>query len=635
MPQRIHSQIDTHNAHQAHFHSEKLSEHTTLLESIATNTENINVNVGDVEINVADMEVLQTATNSKLDTINTTLTAGGVVDISTLSTHAKQTDIHNRQDDILTASNASKLSVASLDTNFSAHKTANNTHLQNIYNRQDSQLIPLNAIALSSTTTATKISALESANHTDLGNIFSRQDDILTSNNASKLSNATIATKMTSLESTNHTDLNNIYTRQDDILTSNNASKLSNATIATKITSLESANHTDLNNIFSRQDDILTSCNAVKTNTQSLEDCVASNKVNVNISSGIGDLATESTLQTIAEFNCDTTDVTISSSALPSGAATQSTLNDAEVHLGSIDGKIALCNTGSVIIAASALPSGAATSALQAGGLPSALSSDNLKVSLKESIAVGVTNGPLTNLDATINSNRIDVNIAAGNISGFATATLQAGGLPSALSSDNLKVSIKETIDLPITNGALTELAAAINSDKVDVNISSGGFNGVVSGTVTANLSTTDNAVLDEIQTNGDNIQTKLDTMDSQIDLLEGANTIKDVSWLSSVSLSASSLSANLDTEGYKELTLYGKTTADHGSNLHIFGSSGDGVYFHISTLATSTVGGAYYIKEDTPLNLPNPRYFKIYNADSSTATITLRATLTDKRRYV
>jgi len=31
--------------------------------------------------------------------------------------------------------------------------------------------------------------------------------------------------------------------------------------------------------------------------------------------------ATESTLQTIAEFNCDTTDVTISSSALPSGAA--------------------------------------------------------------------------------------------------------------------------------------------------------------------------------------------------------------------------------------------------------------------------------------------------------------------------
>jgi hypothetical protein len=41
------------------------------------------------------------------------------------------------------------------------------------------------------------------------------------------------------------------------------------------------------------------------------------------------------------------------------------------------------------------------------------------------------------------------VNIANGNISGFATATLQVslkGGLPSALSSDNLKVSLKESI---------------------------------------------------------------------------------------------------------------------------------------------------------------------------------------------
>jgi hypothetical protein len=33
------------------------------------------------------------------------------------------------------------------------------------------------------------------------------------------------------------------------------------------------------------------------------------------------------------------------------------------------------------------------------------------------------------------------------NAGGFATATLQGAGLPSALSSDNLKVSLKETID--------------------------------------------------------------------------------------------------------------------------------------------------------------------------------------------
>ena len=44
-----------------------------VLDTIATNTANINVNVGDVEINVADLETLQTATNSKLDTIDAVL----------------------------------------------------------------------------------------------------------------------------------------------------------------------------------------------------------------------------------------------------------------------------------------------------------------------------------------------------------------------------------------------------------------------------------------------------------------------------------------------------------------------------------------------------------------------------------
>jgi len=122
--------------------------------------------------------------------------------------------------------------------------------------------------------------------------------------------------------------------------------------------------------------------------------------------------------------------------------------------------------------------SGFSTASLQGGGLPSALSSDNLKVSLKESITVPVSHGALTELASAINSDKVDVNISSGNISGFSTASLQGGGLPSALSSDNLKVSLKETITMPVSHGALTELASAINSDKVDVNISSGNISG-------------------------------------------------------------------------------------------------------------------------------------------------------------
>ena len=340
MVNRPRSNHDSHVSHQNIYQSEVLQQSKTILETIATNTANIDVNVGDVEINVQDVEDLITISNDKLDTINTTLTAGGVVDISTLSTHALQTAIHDRQDDQLGHLNTAQLKLVSLDTNFSLHKTANHTDLDNIFSRQDDILTSNNATKSSSATTASKMTSLESTNHTDLDNIFSRQDDILTSNNATKSSSATTASKMTSLESTNHTDLDNIFSRQDDILTSCNATKSSSATTASKMTSLESTNHTDLDNIFSRQDDILTSCNAVKTNTQSVENCVSSNKMNVNISSGnisgfatsalqgtthtiLGDLATENTLNIIAEefTKCDTGDVTVTS-LIPGVAAT-------------------------------------------------------------------------------------------------------------------------------------------------------------------------------------------------------------------------------------------------------------------------------------------------------------------------
>ncbi len=55
---------------------------------------NVNVSTSTLSVNVDGLEGLVGTTNGKLDTINTTLTAGGVVDISTLSTHAKQDTIN-------------------------------------------------------------------------------------------------------------------------------------------------------------------------------------------------------------------------------------------------------------------------------------------------------------------------------------------------------------------------------------------------------------------------------------------------------------------------------------------------------------------------------------------------------------
>ena len=66
--------------------------------------------------------------------------------------------------------------------------------------------------------------------------------------------------------------------------------------------------------------------------------------------------ATETTLSTLDGkiTACNTGAVVVSGSALPTGAATETTLS-------TLDGKITACNTGSVTVSSSALPSGAAT----------------------------------------------------------------------------------------------------------------------------------------------------------------------------------------------------------------------------------------------------------------------------------
>jgi len=253
------------------------------------NVSDIELHTGDIHLAVDGLEGLQTTANSTLN------------------------NIYTRQDDILTSSNAIKLTNDTIASKTSSLQSTNHTDLNNIYTRQDDILTSCNATKLTNDTIATKTSALLTANHTDLNNIYTRQDDILTSCNATKLTNDTIATKTSALLTANHTDLNNIYTRQDDILTSCNATKLTNDTIATKTSALLTANHTDLNNIYTRQDDILTATNAVKTNTQSVENCVSANKLNVNISSGG-----------------------------ISGFATEDTLNNAEVHLGNIQTSVQL-----------------------------------------------------------------------------------------------------------------------------------------------------------------------------------------------------------------------------------------------------------------------------------------------------
>ena len=114
------------------------------------------------------------------------------------------------------------------------------------------------------------------------------------------------------------------------------------------------------------------------------------------------------------------------------------------------------------------------------------------------------------NLSATDNAvlDQIEVNTSYGDNTG---GGVEAGSLRVTMANDSTGVlSVDDNGGtLTVDNAGLTELAAAINaSNQMDVNIADSNATVTVDGTVTANLSATDNAVLDQIEVNtsyGDN----------------------------------------------------------------------------------------------------------------------------------
>ena len=133
-------------------------------------------------------------------------------------------------------------------------------------------------------------------------------------------------------------------------------------------------------------------------------ECDASGNLKVN-TVDVSSLATEGTLASVlADTNivaegftaCDTGAVVVSSSALPAGAALESSLS-------SLNGKVSACNTGAVIVAGSALPAGAALEsslAIVAGAVnsgvmqvsaPAAASASHSQVYTAQSIVSGTT----------------------------------------------------------------------------------------------------------------------------------------------------------------------------------------------------------------------------------------------------
>ena len=158
---------------------------------------------------------------------------------------------------------------------------------------------------------------------------------------------------------------------------------------------------------------------------------------------------------------CNTGAVTVSASALPSGAATQSTLNDAEVHLGSIDGKITACNTGAVTISASALPSGAAT---QTTLNDAEVHLGNIETSVQLIDDAIVTDDAAVTLGS-------QKGVAIMGFAGTQSVNANDAAMLACSTAGRLEVDVKNIVSTAVTNTTLTNLNNCIDSNELQVDI--------------------------------------------------------------------------------------------------------------------------------------------------------------------
>lgn len=223
-----------------------------------------------------------------------------------------------------------------------------------------------------------------------------------------------------------------------------------------------------------------------------------------------------------------TPSVTVSSSALPTGAATSALQTTGNTSLSSIDGKITAVNTGAVVVSSSALPSGAATASLQSTGNTSLASIDG-KITAVNTGAVVVsssvlpTNAATSALQTTGNTSlsSMDGKITACNTgavvvsssalpTGAATAAKQpAYGTAGSASADVLTVqgiasmtALKvdgSAVIQPVSGTVTANIAGSISNTGFTVtngtgasavNIQDGGNSITVDGTVTVQQST-------------------------------------------------------------------------------------------------------------------------------------------------
>ncbi len=448
------------------------STNKAVLEQIATNTANISVNVDSLEVNTDGLEALQATTNTTLAAILVDTDAAdsslNTIEAQSVLTASRLNNIQNKisantdgtgdtlgqiASNILTKNTAAEVHLGNVETKLGTIETdieLTNTKLDSIISNTAAIVIDGDAIQVNTD----GLEALVGSTNTLL-----TQLDVVADNSLAKL-----GTIETDIESTNtklgtiETDIEttNTLLTQLDVVADNSLVKLTEIDTAidtidtvldaslvkqTNIETLLTAGNVDhaanevlltaLVNDLAGIEIINAASEAhlgnIDNGVDVLEACVGSNKVNVNISSGnISGFAT-SALQGDIETSLDAliaanhTDLVALETSLTSMESKQDTMighqDGVETILTAIDGRV--------------------------DGLEGLQGTANTHLSEIE--------GAVETLEACVGSNKVNVNISSGNISGFATQTTLAA---AEVHLGNIETSVQLIDDIALAEDA-------------------------------------------------------------------------------------------------------------------------------------------------------------------------------------
>jgi hypothetical protein len=303
---------------------------------------------------------------------------------------------------------------------------------------------------------------------------------------------------------------------------------------------------------------------------------------NVAVTAGSG-----TTFKTTDTAGVHTGHVNVDSSALPTGAATETTVAAIQTAVEIIDNAISGTEM-QVDVVTSALPTGAATAAKQpALGTAGTASADVISVQGIASMTALVVDGSGVTqpVSGTVTAN-----------AGTGTMTVDGSGVTQPVSAASL----------PLPTGASTAAkqpalgtAGTASTDVISVQgiasmtalvVDGSGVTQPVSGTVTANLSATDNTVLDNIEAGID----ELKVLVGEVQATPTANTVldrlKDIETAVVAATVANTVA--LEPQGYETVAA---SQADQA--LGATGATGD-YLAHVMIVPATTSPGAVSIKD-------------------------------------